>query len=521
MRKFIAAFLCLLTLGACSDNTREGTFAIVAGSENRDLEPIVQEFCAEQRRDCSVTYLGSLDIGLSLSESEQKYDAVWPAASIWINIFDQERKVRHLASIAQNPVILGVRESLARELGWIGRDVSMTDIVAAIRDGKLGYLMTSATQSNSGASAYLAMLSAAVTHGDTIRRQDLDDPATTETVRTLLKGIQRSSGSSGWLADLYVASTRHGARYDGMWNYEVTIRDVNNQLRDEGRELLYAIYPREGVAVADSPLGFVDRTGQQETEEFFLKLQAHLTSPDIQKRIAETGRRLPFGSASNATPQAEPDWNFNPERLISTIRMPEPDVIRQALDLYQSALRRPSVTVMCLDYSGSMSGEGERQLREAMTFLLTPEEMKRQLVQWSPQDRIVIIPFDSRPRREFQATGVEEEQAPMLTAVETLYASGGTDIYACAVRALQRVDELNKNEEYLPAIVIMSDGKSQGDIAAFRQAWESSTKPPVFGITFADADERQLGELADETGGRVFDGRRDLIDAFRSMRGYN
>lgn len=521
MRKFIAACLCLLTLGACSDTAPKDTFTIVAGSENRDLEPIVQEFCAAQKRECTVTYLGSLDIGLSLSDAEQKYDAVWPAASIWINIFDQDRKVRHLASIAQNPVVLGVREPLARELGWVDRDVSMADIVNAIKDGKLGYVMTSATQSNSGASAYLAMLSAAVTHGDTIRRQDLDDPATTETVRTLLKGIQRSAGSSGWLADLYLASAQRGAGYDGMWNYEVTIRDANNQLRDKGEDLLYAIYPREGVAVADSPLGFVDRTGQSETEDFFLKLQSHLTSADIQKRIADTGRRLPFGSASNATPQAEPEWNFNPEKLISTIRMPEPDVIRQALDLYQSALRRPSVTAMCLDYSGSMSGEGVQQLREAMTFLLTPEQTKRQLVQWSPQDRIVIIPFDSRPREEFQSTGVEEEQEAMLSAVKNLSAAGGTNLYACATLALKYIDDINSNEEYLPAVVIMSDGKSGGHVDEFLRAWQGSTKPPVFGITFADADERQLDALAEATGGRVFDGRRDLIDAFRSMRGYN
>ncbi|MFC0219333.1 substrate-binding domain-containing protein [Pseudochelatococcus lubricantis] len=521
MRKFIAAFLCLLALAACSDSTPPETFAVVAGSENRDLEPIVQEFCTKQGHACSVTYLGSLDIGLSLADAEPKYDAVWPAASIWISIFDQERKVRHLASIAQNPVVLGVRESLARDLGWIGRDVSMADIVAAIRNGKLGYLMTSATQSNSGASAYLAMLSAAVSHGDTIRRQDLDDPAVTETVRTLLRGIRRSAGSSGWLADLYLASARQGVRYDGMWNYEVTIRDVNNQLRTEGKELLYAIYPTEGVAVADSPLGFVDRKGGQETEAFFLKLQAHLTSPEVQKRIAESGRRLPFGSASTATPRAEPEWNFNPEKLISTIRMPEPGVIRQALDLYQGALRRPSITVMCLDYSGSMQGDGEQQLREAMSFLLTPEQTKRHLVQWSPQDRIVIIPFDGSPRAEYQSTGAEAEQGAMLTAVNTQVAGGGTDIYACATRALQRIDDLNRNEEYLPAIVIMSDGKSQGGAQAFRRAWDASTKPPVFGITFADANEQQLKELADETGGRVFDGRRDLIDAFRSMRGYN
>ncbi len=45
---------------------------------------------------------------------------------------------------------------------------------------------------------------------------------------------------------------------------------------------------------------------------------------------------------------------------------------------------------------------------------------------------------------------------------------------------------------------------------------------PVFSIMFGDsADPTQLEELAGYTHGRVFDGREDLIGAFRSVKGYN
>ena len=44
---------------------------------------------------------------------------------------------------------------------------------------------------------------------------------------------------------------------------------------------------------------------------------------------------------------------------------------------------------------------------------------------------------------------------------------------------------------------------------------------PVFSIMFGDADETQLEELAEYTNARVFDGRENLTEAFRSVKGYN
>ena len=102
-------------------------------------------------------YQGSLDIALALKAgNDPGADAVWPAASIWIDMFDTARRVKSVKSIAQMPVILGVKRSKAQALGWIGAKVTTKDILAAVESGRLKFLMTSATQSNSGASAYLA-----------------------------------------------------------------------------------------------------------------------------------------------------------------------------------------------------------------------------------------------------------------------------------------------------------------------------------------------------------------------------
>ena len=77
---------------------------------------MVQEFCQSRHANCSVRYQGSLDIALALKPgNDPDADAVWPAASIWIDMFDTARRVKSVKSIAQMPVILGVRRSKAQE----------------------------------------------------------------------------------------------------------------------------------------------------------------------------------------------------------------------------------------------------------------------------------------------------------------------------------------------------------------------------------------------------------------------
>ncbi|MES2193942.1 MAG: VWA domain-containing protein [Pseudomonadota bacterium] len=520
LSRLFAALLLASALAGCSAPGPQ--FTILAGSENDVLEPLVQEFCKSRRAECAMRYQGSLDIALALKAgNDPDADAVWPAASIWIDMFDTARRVKSIKSIAQMPVILGVRRSKAQALGWIGAKVTTRDILAAVEGGRLKFLMTSATQSNSGAAAYLAMLAAGIGKPDLIEAGDLDKAEVLATARALLRGVERSSGSSGWLADLYRDGARSGALYEAMWNYEAVIKETNDKLIAERQEPLYAVYPEDGVSIGDSPLGFVDRGRGKEVESFFADLQAFLLKGETQARIAATGRRVELGRA--APIRADAHTNLDPGRALTVVRPPEPAVIQKALGLYQEALRRPSLTALCLDVSGSMQGDGERQLLEAMRFLLTPARTREVLVQWSKEDQILVLPFSERVQWTAKASGDEGEQAGLLARTLALRAEGGTDFYTCAERALAAMKPVLDGERHLPAIVIMTDGKSQGAMATFESAWRADgRRVPVFGVTFGDKAERsQLDAITALTGGRVFDGTKSLTQAFRAVRGYN
>jgi len=61
-------------------------------------------------------------------------------------------------------------------------------------------MMTSATQSNSGASAYFGFLYAFARPNGVLTAENLRNPAVRDSVKEILKSINRTSESSGWPA---------------------------------------------------------------------------------------------------------------------------------------------------------------------------------------------------------------------------------------------------------------------------------------------------------------------------------
>ena len=521
VRQLFLAGMIALALASCSRPNTD--LAIVAGSENKPFEPLVQEYCTAHDLHCTFKYEGSLDMGFALKSATAplQADVVWPASSVWIDLFDEGRRVKHLVSISQSPVLLGVRKSLAEALGWTTRDVTTADILAAVRDKKLKFLMSSATQSNSGAGAYLAMLNASVGKGDVLTEADLADPKVRDDARTLLSGVERTSGSSGWLGDLFLSEDARGNHYQAMWNYEIVLKETNEALVARGSEPLWFVYPKDGVSVSDGPMGYLDRGRGADVDQQVQDLEAWLRAPAQQARIAQAGRRVEAGNAAAAV--AVPSWNFDPRRPVTAVRPPEPKVLFAALNVYQDTLRRPSLTTLCLDVSGSMGENGGiAQLHGAMDFLFTPAETTAALVQWKLSDHIVAIPFNGVALPSVRGTGASDDQARLKAWGDQLQADDGTDMYACARAALSAMSEDLNSGRFLPAVLIMTDGRSDGDMEGFIREWLVQGRGiPIFGVTFGDADRSQLDRVAAATGGRVFDGRANLAEAFRAARGYN
>ena len=337
-------------------------------------------------------YQGSLDIMRTLQGETVDYDAVWPASSLWLTAGDTQYRVKHAQSISITPVVFGIRQGLAEELGFVGTEVSVSDLLSAIQSGKLNFCMTSATQSNSGCSAYIGFLYALLDNPDVITSESLQTPGLSEQITQLLSGVDRSSGSSDWLKDLFLTGG-----YDAMVNYECLIISANQELEARGEETLYAVYPYDGLSIADSPLGYVDN-GDAEKEQAFLDLQEYLLSDEVQNEIQRTGRRTGYEgvSAENAD-VFRADWGIQPDRVLSPhpdalhrcahgVSEPVPDGVPQALPhgLLSGLLRQHG-------------GDSREQMVEAMSQILIQENAEKNLLQASEHEVNILIPFEGYP----------------------------------------------------------------------------------------------------------------------------
>ena len=493
------------------------TLRVLSGSENQELEEIITDCADRAGIRVEMDYKGSVDIMRELQAGAEDYDAIWPASSMWLSLGDEHHLVKHSKSVSLTPVVFGIRQSLAEELGFVGTDVSVNDILSAITEGKMTFCMTSATQSNSGASAYIGFLYALLGKQDGMTSKDLQNPELRTEIRTLLSGVDRSSGSSDWLKDLFLSGS-----YDAMVNYECLIIDANEQLTSEGKEPLYVVYPYDGLSIADSPLGYVDHDDDAK-EKGFLAFQEQLMSDESQKAIEATGRRLSVNGVSDENRAVfNSDWGIDTKRILSPIQMPDSDVLMEALNVYQTDFKKPSLNVYCLDFSGSMAGAGSQQLKEAMAQILIQDNARKNFLQANEGEVNIAILFDDGIINILRAS--DDSDAALQDLYDQIAAQepdGGTDIYTAASMAYQLAAEYDLSQ-YTPAVILMTDGQSIHNESVFEDTLSSyGNEIPVFSITFGDADPSQLEKLAKQTNARVFDGTKDLTDAFRSVKGYN
>lgn len=531
MKRHAILLLLVLTTGvlaACGPAiTEERTLRIVSGSENNTLEPIITAWAAANNYAVEVDYQGSVDIARLLQQGGGAYDAVWPANTLWLAYGDTQGILTNEASIMRSPVVFGVKRSVAENLGWLDSDVTVNDILEAAERGDFRFMMTSATQSNSGASFYFAALTAFAGSPEVLTMDDLENPDVQDQIKRILGTVDRSSGSSGWLKDLFLETYDV---YDGMVNYESVLIEANLELEQQGREPLVAIYPVDGLAIADSPLAFIETRGEAK-EQLFLELQAYLLSDDAQAQLVAAGRRagnigLQLGNVD--TSAFRETWNIDVNQIIEPIRFPNTTVIGEALNLYQTAFRRPSCTVIAVDRSGSMEGEGERNANAGLRTILNQQTAENYLIQATPNDLTTVMLFNDRVINQgaFEEWTVRGNDADALNQLyiraEGVTSGGGTNIFGTAREALRWLAE-TRTPECLPSVILMTDGEDNENEEASLNTYLNNNENdiPIFVITFGGAREDQVAPFVERTTGRIFDGRNDLIGAFRTAKGYN
>ncbi|MBR6706196.1 MAG: substrate-binding domain-containing protein, partial [Clostridia bacterium] len=156
----------LFTLTGCSQGPKttpaakeERYLRILCCPENKELEPILNDFAKERNARFDFSYAGALDIIKTLNSGEaSNYDAVWLSNSIWTSRLNNSSILKNGKSIFISPVVFAIDRAEGEKLDLIGRDVTLKEIMQAIKSSGISFVIPNITRTNSGASIYLSIL---------------------------------------------------------------------------------------------------------------------------------------------------------------------------------------------------------------------------------------------------------------------------------------------------------------------------------------------------------------------------
>lgn len=530
--RFFLAVALAASLAACEKSSDAGsgasaggsatpadTLAVLAGSELKDLEPLLGEIQRETGVALKLTYVGTLD-GVERLQAGEQTDIAWFASNRYAMLVPGARQ-RIVASerTMLTPVVLGLKTSKAKALGWDDGSGSYTgatwkDIAQAAEAGRFTFGMTSPASSNTGFSALLGLAAALSGKGDALAVEDVDSKG----LAAFFKGQKLTAGSSGWLAESYL---KDQDQVDGIINYSSVLLSLNREpsLKDK----LVLIYPQDGLSTSDYPIMLVNG----EKRAAYDKLVAYLRGGAFQKQMVDSTLRLAVN------PQvAQP----NPAAAIGELAFPaRQEVVDAILLAFDNEVRTPPDSTFVLDISGSMSGQRLDQLKRTMVGLSGSDaSISGRFARFRNRELIHIKPFAPRPMEtvSFDMGSSEAQSSKVLGTitryVESMQADGGTAIYSSTRQAYEEAlaRRAMAPDRYY-SIVVMTDGANTSgmSIEAFQDWYQrlpaSDKGIRVFTIAFGNADSSELRVMAEMTGGRTFDGNKSGLQAiFKEVRGY-
>ena len=506
---------------------------ILATSEIKLLEDAkILDACKQKTGvQISIEYRGSVELKQNLDTETAKAPKVHMyivASPIWMT----QAIARDKVSIMQSVGVMVADEQLASQMKWVTpTGITIGQVIEAAESKKLTLAMSSASLDDNGASLLLASLTSI--KGNSTVPLLIEDVSQGSPALKKMESLYKAMKASGSNADrvrevMLKDHTSDKSQFNAAFLPEAMAIALNTQLIQAGKQPMRVFYVQGAVSLQTYTAAYVDGISQGQIDQYH-EFTDCLRSPEIQVMIRQQGFRATYVGIT--MPDADkkvfnPAWGVDTTTEFSLMLLPKEAVIAKALEMYQTALRPPSFTVYCLDYSGSMGGDGITQLRAAMKLLLTQSEATKEFLQASPGDITYALPFETNFRFEQSVEGNDAGKlASLYEALKNQNPNGGTNIYGCAKRAIELVQKARADQ--IPAIILMTDGDHNGSVSylEFKDAFDkASKKAPIFSVMFGGAKKDQLDLLAKLSGGAVCDGRGGVevfTRCFKIFKGNN
>lgn len=493
--------------------------ALVAGFNEKGFETP-----DGQRMTIEVVELDPESMINAVIDGTTTFQAMTPDSSVWLSQLDQawsERSgngaVGETVRYAVSPVVIAMRESVAREMGWPDRSMGWQDLLARAQADPGFQWSHPSTSSASGLLATLAEFYAGAgkTRGLTI--EDVTAQETLDYVAALEKTV-RYYGEGDELAIVERALRENPGFLDAFVVQEQMVIYYNQ--RRSAQERLIAVYPAEGTLWEDHPLALLETVDLSPLQrQTFAQFRDYLLSPEGQQLIVRHGYRPADLSISLDGPESPltAQNGVDPAEPKTSLQVPNANIIGIVRDAWWYTKRHTNVYLV-VDTSGSMEGEKLAQTQEALHVFLN--QIK------GDAEKVGLIEFASGVN---MAVGLDElgrNRAALEMAVDNLEAQGDTALLDAVYEAHQQLKGLGDTER-INAVVVMTDGMENNSWITLRslvQELEDDSGVPVvvFAIAYgSDADIEVLQFIAESTGGQVRRGDLETIqDLYKILSTY-
>ncbi|MDH6085382.1 VWA domain-containing protein [Umezakia ovalisporum] len=335
------------------------------------------------------------------------------------------------------------------------------DIDPAAPPFAINYVHTAPTRSNSGLQTLVSQFVSV--SGKRPEELTVDD---VQKFQPQIQQIQNKITRYGVSTDsLAKAMVKNGAFWASVGSvYESSVIAANANLQP-GQQRYEAIYPRKTFSsnmraiVPNAPWVSADEKAAAE------KFITYLRSPQSQNIATSLGLR-PGAPGTALGAKFSPELGVDPQAQYDSLRPPQPEVVEAMLKSWQEDTKKPSLVVVVVDSSGSMT---RAKLPTVQNTVLT------YINSLGPKEQIALIDFDSEIRPPVLVDGTPEGRDGGLQFVNGLQAGGGTALYDAIIYARNWLQQ-NLRENAINAVVVLTDGEDSGSGISLEQLGQELQK---------------------------------------------
>jgi Ca-activated chloride channel family protein len=477
---------------------------------------------------------------------------VWsPSSTSWLKLLER-RGTRgdlpglvpvEVPSMTVSPQVIAMPRPMAEALGWPRRRLGWREMLDLASDprgwaahghpewGRFKLGKTNPNYSTSGLSATVGAYFAATGRANDLTVADVAAPR----VRAFVGGVEQSvvhygESSVPFLVNLRRADDQGAAmsyisavcvEEQSVWNYNQG--SPSSDPAEIGRNPrpkvpLVAIYPREGVLVADHPYAvltapWVDDAKRAAAAAFLDYVRGREGRQQFQRAAFR-------GHDGSAGPTIGPADGLDPNEPASRLALPSAEVLDKVVASW-ATLRKRANAVVVVDVSGSMAdevrGTGSSKLD------LAKAAASNALAEFSSDDQVGLWIFSTeldgtRDHRELvpigpmgAAVGGRRRAEVMRERIAGLQPGGGTGLYDTSLAAHGLVDS-RASRRTINAVILLTDGRNEDDGISLEnllprlRTERGDEAVRLFAIAYGDdADLGVLRRIAETTGGVGYD----------------